>query len=435
MAYRCRVSFVSVPAAGTPPLRDTPEQIEEATRALAAGTGPIAIDTERASAFRYNDRAFLIQLRRHGAGTFLIDPEAQPTAAARMSEVVNSADWILHAAHTDLPCLMALGWHPQRLHDTQIAAQILGAERIGLSGLLEDFFGIEVPKDKGNADWSRRPLNAEMLNYAALDVEWLIEIHTLCIRELAEMGRTEWYSQECAHVLASATALAAPDWTSLKGLSSLRKPLSRKVAHDLWEARDQLARHRDLSPETILRSRDIVAIAGHVVDDPNAALKQLRFCLHRSRVRLAPRARRRFIEVLSDALTSAPYDLELEHYRAPRHSSPGIPDHKIWPQEYPRAAAYADAILAAADDVADNLQIRLDTIVTRRNLRKAAWTCWLAESSHAYDGAADPLAEWEDLLGAQWERLGLRPWQVEILLNATLPAVAGVYSGDYSFWA
>lgn len=423
------MSFVSVPAAGTPVLRDTPQNIDAAARALAAGTGPIAIDTERASAYRYDDRAFLIQLRRHGSGTFLIDPEAEPQATRRMANVVNEAEWVLHAAHTDLPCLLALGWRPRVLHDTQIAGQILGTERIGLSGMLETYFDIEVPKDKGNADWSRRPLTEAMLNYAALDVEWLLELLDRCLDDLAETGRTDWYVQECEYVLASASPLSANDWTGLKGLSSLRRALPRRIAHDLWESRDVMARRGDISPEAILRSRDLVDIAGRADRDRAGALRQLNSCLHHSRARMKPRARRQLAELLSDALMSDPQDLETQQFHPPRNPTRGTPDHKVWPEEYPRAAAYSEAILSAADYAADALQIRLDTIVTRKNLRQAAWSCWLAEDTGALDGAEDPVAEWEQLLGDKWTALGLRPWQVEVLLNATTPAVAAVYAG------
>ncbi|WP_035011203.1 ribonuclease D [Corynebacterium jeikeium] len=420
------MSFISVPAAGTPLLRDTPQQIDAVSRVLAAGTGPIAIDTERASAYRYDDRAFLIQLRRHGSGTFLIDPEAEPQATRRMAEVVNEAEWVLHAAHTDLPCLMALGWRPQVLHDTQIAGQLLGAERIGLSGMLEAYFDIQVPKDKGNADWSRRPLTQAMLNYAALDVEWLLELLDCCLEELAKTGRTEWYIQECQHVLASASPLSANDWTDLKGLSSLRRALPRRIAHDLWESRDAMARRGDISPESILRSRDLVDIAGRAERDRVGALQQLNSCLHRSRARMKPRARRHMAEQLSDALMSDTQDIETQQFHPPHAPSKGIPDYRTWPDEYPVAAAYSDAILTAADNAANILQIRLDTIVTRRNLRQAAWSCWLAKDTNALDIAEDPIAEWEQLLGETWTDLGLRPWQVELLLNAVAPAVVEV---------
>ena len=144
---------------------------------------------------------------------------------------------------------------------------------------------------------------------------------------------------------------------------------------------------------------------------------------------MKPRARRQLAELLSDALMSDPQDLETQQFHPPRNPTRGIPDHKVWTEEYPRAAAYSNAILSAADDVADTLQIRLDTVVTRKNLRQAAWICWVAEDTGALDGSDDPVAEWEQLLGDKWTALGLQPWQVEVLLNATTPAVAAVYAG------
>ena len=118
------------PRDGLPPLLDTAEAIADGARRLAAGHGPIAVDTERASAFRFDERAFLVQLRRPGTGTLLIDPtgsasgstvsasafsgsafsgSAFSAAMDQLGRVMNSAEWILHAAHTDLPALTTLG--------------------------------------------------------------------------------------------------------------------------------------------------------------------------------------------------------------------------------------------------------------------------------------------------------------------------------------
>ena len=65
----------SRPVAGIPPVLSTPDEFTCAAAQLAAGTGPFAIDTERASGYRYDDRAFLVQIRRKGAGTMLFAPE------------------------------------------------------------------------------------------------------------------------------------------------------------------------------------------------------------------------------------------------------------------------------------------------------------------------------------------------------------------------
>ena len=135
------------PRDGLPPLLDTAEAIADGARRLAAGHGPIAVDTERASAFRFDERAFLVQLRRPDTGTLLIDPtgsasgstasasafsgSAFPEAMQLLGRTMNSAEWILHAAHTDLPALTTLGWRPTRLHDTQLAGRLLGMGQPG----------------------------------------------------------------------------------------------------------------------------------------------------------------------------------------------------------------------------------------------------------------------------------------------------------------
>ena len=111
------------PADGIPAVVDTLDGLRTAARALASGRGPIAIDTERASAYRYDDRAFLVQLRRAGSGTILIDPEGRRDAVRDIiGPVVSGADWVLHAAPSDLPALAGVGLYPGRLFDTELAA-------------------------------------------------------------------------------------------------------------------------------------------------------------------------------------------------------------------------------------------------------------------------------------------------------------------------
>ena len=148
---------ISRPASGIPTVRRTPAELDVALNALREGS-PIAIDTERAAMYRFDDRAYLIQLRREGAGTFIVDPTGHPAKLREWQDaLLAETPWLLHAAHTDLPALLALGWQPSVLLDTQIAARLLGCHRLGLSLLLEEFLSISIPKDKGNADWSQRP--------------------------------------------------------------------------------------------------------------------------------------------------------------------------------------------------------------------------------------------------------------------------------------
>src|SRR4051812_49617003 len=120
-----------MPREGVPPVVEDAKHLEDVVRRFAAGTGPIAVDAERASGYRYSQRAYLVQLRRAGAGTALIDPIACPDLAD-LSAALADAEWVLHAANHDLPSLAGVGMRPQRLFDTELGARIAGYERVGL---------------------------------------------------------------------------------------------------------------------------------------------------------------------------------------------------------------------------------------------------------------------------------------------------------------
>jgi len=180
---------------GLPPLTESPEALARAVTALAGGTGPIALDTERASGYRYSQRAYLIQIRRAGSGSFLIDPIALPGVPG-LAEVLVGPEWILHAASQDLPCLAELHLHPASLFDTELAGRLLGLPRVGLGPVVADLLGVSLAKGHGAADWSKRPFPAAWLEYAALDVEVLIELRDELDRRLLAAGKREWARQE-----------------------------------------------------------------------------------------------------------------------------------------------------------------------------------------------------------------------------------------------
>ena len=102
---------------------------------IAAATGPVAIDAERASGYRYSARAYLVQLRREGAGTALVDP-IEMSDLTPLAEALTGPEWILHAATQDLPCLRELGLAPTSLFDTELAGRLLGYPRVGLATLV-----------------------------------------------------------------------------------------------------------------------------------------------------------------------------------------------------------------------------------------------------------------------------------------------------------
>ena len=155
------------------------------------------MDAERASGFRYGQRAFLVQLRREGSGTWLIDPEPFEDLAI-INDALRGVEWILHAATQDLPCLSELGMWPDRLFDTELAARLAGLPRVGLAAVIEQLLGFSLAKEHSAADWSTRPLPEPWLRYAALDVEVLTELREDLIELLEADGKLDFAEQEFA---------------------------------------------------------------------------------------------------------------------------------------------------------------------------------------------------------------------------------------------
>src|SRR6201996_9618455 len=194
------VTPLLAPADGVPDLATSASEIAAAAKQLAGGHGAFAVDAERASGFRYSNRAYLIQIRRAGAGTVLIDPVSHggdSLAVLRpVADVLAEDEWILHAADQDLPCLAEVGMQPPALYDTELAGRLAGFDRVNLATMVQRLLGLGLAKGHGAADWSKRPLPMEWLNYAALDVEQLIELRGAIAAVLAEQGKTDWAAQE-----------------------------------------------------------------------------------------------------------------------------------------------------------------------------------------------------------------------------------------------
>src|SRR6478609_11196579 len=188
------------PRDGVPQLSVSRTEIARAAELLASGHGPFAVDAERASGFRYSNRAYLVQIRREGAGTVLIDPVNHGadtlTTLAPVAEVLRTDEWVLHAADQDLPCLAEIGMRPTALYDTELAGRLAGYDRVNLATMVERLLGLGLKKGHGAADWSKRPLPPEWLNYAALDVEVLVELRNAVAAVLEEQGKSEWAAQE-----------------------------------------------------------------------------------------------------------------------------------------------------------------------------------------------------------------------------------------------
>ena len=179
------------PREGIPPVVATDDALAEVVAAFAAGTGPVAVDAERASGYRYGQRAYLVQLRREGAGTALIDPVGCPDLSG-LGEGLADTEWILHAATQDLPCLREIGMMPTRLFDTELAGRLAGFPRVGLGAMVESVLGYALEKGHSAVDWSTRPLPEPWLRYAALDVELLVDLRDALEKELDRQGKLDW---------------------------------------------------------------------------------------------------------------------------------------------------------------------------------------------------------------------------------------------------
>ncbi len=163
--------------------------------------GAIALDTEGASFHRFVDRIYLLQVSTPGV-TAVLDPLAIG-APPRMGELLESRDVevVLHDADYDLRLLhQDYGWHVTNIFDTRVAAQLLGIRAFGLAALLERYFGVTLDKKHQRADWSLRPLSRGMLDYAALDTAFLLDLRDKMRAELERAGRWEWAAEEFARL-------------------------------------------------------------------------------------------------------------------------------------------------------------------------------------------------------------------------------------------
>src|SRR4029079_7962163 len=239
---------------------ETDAGLAEVGWAMARGTGPVAIDAERASGYRYSARAYLIQLRREGSGTFLVDPIAFDSMAP-LQQVLEGTEWILHAATQDLPCLNEVGLYPTKLFDTELAGRLLGHPRVGLATLVETLLGFRLAKEHSAVDWSTRPLPEPWLEYDALDVEVLVELRDRLAAELVAAGKDEWARQEFDNLRTFEQPARVDAWRRTSGLHKVRGRRGLGVVRALWEARDEIAEQRDVTPGRIIPDSAIVAAA------------------------------------------------------------------------------------------------------------------------------------------------------------------------------
>ncbi|HYO40404.1 MAG TPA: ribonuclease D [Nocardioidaceae bacterium] len=389
---------------GLPPVVDTEAALAETVAAIAAGSGPVAIDAERASGYRYSARAYLVQLRREGSGTSLVDPIAFDGLHA-LDDALAGTEWILHAATQDLACLAEVGLRPSSLFDTELAGRLLGYPRVGLATLVETVVGRRLRKEHSAVDWSTRPLPRPWLEYAALDVEALIELREELGRELDESGKAEWARQEFEHLVrAEPSGPRLDPWRRTSGMHRARGRRALAAVRELWETRNEIAERRDVTPGRIIPDSAIVEAANAMPRDKASLLGLKGF-----RGRGASRYSAQWLEALRVARSLPEEDLPPV---AGRYDGP--PPPRAWADRDPVAAARLVQARTDLKALADEHSVPVENLVTPDFVRRLMWEPpALADAADLRTAVADRLVD-----------LGARPWQVELTRDLLAEAIA-----------
>lgn len=361
--------------------------LADAAALLSAGNGPAAVDVERASGFRYSQRAYLIQVFRRDAGVFLFDPPAIGDMRP-LQDAIGDAEWILHAASQDLPSLREAQLDPPSIFDTELAARLLGHERVGLGAVVEDTLGITLAKAHSAADWSTRPLPQSWLEYAALDVLHLVDVYDVLLEELDEQDKLEIADQEFEAVRTRPVKPPRDDpWRRLSGLHTVRGRRSLAVARALWTAREEYAQEQDVSPGRLVPDRALVAA---IAADP--ATKQ-------DLARLKDfngRASRTQLDRWWAAIEAGRADPVLPPERVP---GDGMPPPRAWVDRNPAADARLKAARPRVEQIAADLNMPTENLLTPDTLRRIAWS--------------PPEVIDEPSIAAALAVHGARPWQIQ----------------------
>lgn len=384
-----RPPLLTEPEDGVPFVVDEPRGLQRCAEALAHGLGPVAVDAERASGFRYGQRAFLVQLKRQGSGLWLIDPEPFDSLLP-LQHALEGTEWILHAASQDLPCLAELGMHPHRLFDTEVASRMTGLPKVGLGAIVESLLGLRLAKEHSAADWSKRPLPADWLRYAALDVELLVELREKLQALLDEQGKTEWARQEFEHLRTERPPSVSREqrWRRTSGVSRLRHPRGLGALRGLWHAREDLAENRDLAPGRVLPDSALVAAAKAM---PRTVPQLL--AVEGFHGRAARREAPRWLRALQEGAESQ----DLPSPQRPGTGGPPAP--RTWRDRAPLAFRRYRTARERLGHRAEQLQVMPETLLVPAVLKQVCWT--------------PPATIDLDTVSAALEALGARPWQVE----------------------
>ncbi|MEO8850512.1 MAG: HRDC domain-containing protein [Allobranchiibius sp.] len=404
--------MLASPAEGVPDVIIGERELAAAAAAIAAGSGPVALDAERASGFRYGNRAYLVQLRREGAGSFMIDPIACPDLSP-INDAIGDAEWVLHAATQDLACLAEVGLYPKALFDTELGGRIAGLPRVGLAAVIEHYLGVTLAKEHSAADWSTRPLPEPWLRYAALDVEVLVQVRDLMYADLKASGKLDWAMQDFEALLSfTGPPVRAEPWRRTSGLHKLKERRAVGRVRELWLTRDALAKDKDTAPGRLLPDALIVAMAtaapassadlvavGAAPAAPDAPPRRSRKPHHG-----LLRYQRDWLAAVKRV--SGMTDRELPALTV---KGDGPPPPRAWADRDPVAAARLSQVRDRLGTFGEQHGVPLENLLTPDTLRRVLWNA--------------PKVWDEATIRHQLAGYGARPWQVDAVAPLVVQAV------------
>ena len=397
------------PEGGLPKVIDTENEFRDALEKLAAGTGPFALDAERASGYRYSARAYLIQIKRNHGGLHLIDPipfgPGHPLFL-QLNKLLQDEEVILHASTQDLPCLRELGLHPNLLFDTELGARVAGLPRVGLGPLLESLMGVSLAKEHSAVDWSQRPLPEDWLNYAALDVELLIELRNSIYHILESAGKLTWAQEDFAAILAAPPPPPRVDpWRRTSGMHKVKKRHHMAVVRELWNTRNAIASELDVAPGRLLSDAAICELA---VASDKAPITNRK---HLEKILKPLGLRARWLEHSPEWISAITQAVALPESEWPeaRTKSDSMPPVKIWRERFPERYAPLSHARHHLHLRAEELAIPLENLISPELVRRI---CWQPPSNGVHNGVHTALIA-----------MGARSWQADIaapILEAAL---------------
>ncbi len=227
------------------------------------GSHFVSVDLESDSYHNYAEKIALLQIG-DGENIFILDPFSVDLAQVASLFKDKSKEKVFHDVDYDGRMLLTfLGVKPTPIFDTMVAARILGKEKVGLADLLGEYVGISLDKGLQKADWSRRPLSRDMLEYAALDVAYLIQLRDRLAAEIEGLGRADWAREEFERLVENLEPMPekSADFTRVKGARDL-SPRQLAVLQKLLEWREAKAESMDVPPFKVIGTERLLNIAG-----------------------------------------------------------------------------------------------------------------------------------------------------------------------------